>query len=102
MPFELFNYLISGGFSSDPRERVEFRRSLEPIISRSTTAEAFWTAVETGASAFIENQREERALFAQLKPSPTEEARNELRQRIKNVQQPQCLLRAKALASVAQ
>lgn len=100
-PFELFNILISSGFSGDAKQNAEFRRFLEPIISKSLTAEAFWTAVESSAAPFIENQLEERALGAQIKQAATDEDRATLRQQIKNLQQPQCLLRAKALTAIA-
>jgi hypothetical protein len=101
LPFELFNILISSGFSSDAKQNAEFRRSLEPVISKSIKAETFWADVESAAALLIENQNEEHTLGGQIKHAATDDDRAALRQRIKNLQQPQCLMRARALSAVA-
>lgn len=101
MPFELFSFLIAQGFTGDAAARAAFRKSVAPQIEATAIApEAFWSAVEEAAAAFIRNQQQEGALLSQLNEAKTDEGRTAIRQQLKNLQQPQCQQRAAALEAV--
>jgi|GEM_PF-716863 len=102
MPFELFTFLIEGGFNEDARQRENFRKSHASVVARTgLQPEKFWELVELASTDYIANMRHEQALAHKLNRANTDDERMALRQQIKNNQQPQCAQRAAALAAAA-
>ena len=102
MPFELFTFLIEGGFNEDARQRENFRKSHASVVARTgLQPEKFWELVELASTDYIANMRHEQTLAHKLNRANTDDERMALRQQIKNNQPPQCAQRAAALAAAA-
>src|SRR5207248_2064532 len=100
MPFELFSHLISECFDDDSSVRIRARSRLAPFLIDVTPPGRFWSALESSASEFIANQRAQRHLLESMNTAKTTDERTAMRQQLKNLQQPECALRAVALKSV--
>ncbi len=97
MPWEVFERLLTSGFSDGPRVREAFRASVaEQATAILGSKHNLWAILEDVAFDFLASRREEMALARTVRAATSAE-RKKIFAEIEVVQSPQCGYRADAL-----